>query len=119
MKPTAFQSAPAGADLSAKQYFFVKLNSDREAILTSAATDKIAGVLSNEPEEDEDATIITAGTAKVSAGGTLSIGDYVTSDSAGEAVATTTSGDVVRGIALEDAVDGDISEIDLTYFHHK
>ena len=110
---------PANTDLSTKQNYFVKLTSGKVA-LAAAGTDKILGVLNNYPSAaNQAATVQITGTAKVVASGAISALAYVTSDSAGKAVATTSSGDTVRGIALEAAAaDGDIIEVLLTYFKY-
>ncbi len=99
-------------DLSAKQYFIVKLTSG-EVVLAAAATDVLIGVLMNKPKAGENAEvqlINSQGTCKVIAGGTISAGNMLTADSAGKAVATTTTGNYLLGMALKDAVAGDIVE---------
>lgn len=110
----------AGADLSAKQYFIVKNDTgSNEVVLAAAAADSIVGVLQNAPVENQEALVAVGGTCKVIAAGDISKGAWVTSDGNGEAVATTTAGNLVIGQALQSAVDGDIFEILLTKFHHK
>ena len=107
------KSFKTATDLSAKQYFIVKLSAAQTVALASAATDILIGVLRNEPESGQAAEVhmINGGaSAKVKAGGTISAGDMITSDSAGKAVATTTTGNYVLGMALEAAVDGDVFE---------
>lgn len=107
------RSFKAGADLSAKQYFIVKLSSGN-VVLASAATDIILGVLQNKPKSGENADVTLAnaqGTVKVVAGGSISAGNMVTADSAGKAVATTTVGNYILGMALEDADSGDVFEV--------
>jgi hypothetical protein len=102
----------AVSDLTAKQFYIVKASStENEIALAAAATDKLIGVLTNKPLSGETADVYArnaAGTGKVIAGGTVAINDYITSDANGKAVATTTSGDQILGIALEAAVSGDI-----------
>ncbi len=101
----------AGADLSAKQYFIVKLNSDLEVILADDAADVMVGVLQNAPEEGESAEVrvINAnGIGKVEVGGTTAINDKLTTNSSGEAITTTTTTDRVIGICLEVGADGEV-----------
>jgi len=102
----------AGADLSAKQYHIVKLDSTaNQVVLASAATDVAVGVLANAPADGAEADVVgrnAQGTFKVMAGGNVSLGAYLTSDSNGKAVATTTAGNEVIGIALEAGVDTQI-----------
>lgn len=109
-----YLSRTAGADLSAKQYYLVKLDSSNEVVLAAAATDKILGVLSNAPTDGETAVvrlINSNGTFKVkTAASNISQGARLTSDASGLAVATTTTGDVVFGRALLASVASDIAE---------
>jgi hypothetical protein len=118
-----FVSYIAGADLSAKQYRFVKQGTDRnEVVLATAATDKIIGVLQNDPVENEGANVRLlngGGSTKLVAGGSITKGAYLTTDANGAAVATTTAGQVICGQAHEDADAGDIFEALLDRFHHK
>lgn len=99
-------------DLSAKQYFIVKLSSGN-VVLASAATDVLLGVLKNKPKASENADVQlvnSQGTCKVKAGGSITAGNMITSDSAGKAVATTTTGNYILGMALEDAATDDVFE---------
>jgi hypothetical protein len=50
------------------------------------------------------------GTFLIAAGGTISVGDYLTANASGQAVATTTGGDQVVGMALEAGVTGQFVE---------
>jgi hypothetical protein len=67
----------AGADLSAAQYKFVKLNSSGQAVLCSAVTDRPIGVLQNNPTSGLEAEVTVSGGTKVVAGGTVAIGNAV------------------------------------------
>jgi hypothetical protein len=115
---TAFQpgdrfNAPAGEDLSAKRYYIVKLNSDGEVILATAATDAILGVLDNAPEEGQTADVVLlngCGTFKVKTGGNISKDAYVTTNGSGLAIATTTTGNRVIGRAVATTLSGDVGE---------
>jgi len=104
--------------LIAKQYYIVKQHTDGTMILAAAATDKIVGVLMNKPAVGAAANVQIGGTAKVIAGGTIAVGAWVTSDSAGKAVATTTDKDVVLGkyLGTASAASGDIIEVQLGIF---
>jgi len=112
----------AEADLSAKQYFIVKIGAAANGVaLAAGATQNILGILQNKPTQDQIANVRLCnapGTSKVKAGGSITAGNWVTSDANGKAVATTTAGDVVIGRALEDAVDGDVIEIENAYFRY-
>ena len=100
---------------------FVKKTSTGVDIAT-AGTDIIMGVCNQDTANNSGDTVpvVTAGTVRVTASAAVSAGAYVTATATGKAVATTTAGDVVRGIALETAAaNNDVIEILLTFFHHK
>lgn len=102
-------------DLSAKRHFFAELSSTAGQVdVCDGASDQVIGVICNEPKEDKEVLLQVAGVAKVSAGGTIAIGDRIGTDASGEAVAKTADADLVCGIALEAGVDGDIVSILLT-----
>lgn len=91
----------------------VKLSSGNVVVAT-AATDKIIGVTTNSCEAGEtvDVRLRSAqGTIKVKAGGNISVGDWLTTDGDGEAIATTTDGNELIGMALEAGVDNDLIEV--------
>jgi hypothetical protein len=89
----------AGADLSAKQYYFVK-NSSGTAILASATAEDTIGVLQNAPASSAIAIIRVYGRTSVIAAGTVNAGTLVTTTSAGKSAtitATSVSGATVVG----------------------
>lgn len=102
-------------DLSATTNLYcivkVDVSNDQSIVLAAASTDPIVGVLQNLPKAKAAALVRHAGTTKVYAGGTITRGDTVTSDSSGHAVTTTVNKDRQLGIALSSAVSGDIVEI--------
>ena len=75
----------AGGDLSGKQYYFVKMDSDQQVILCTAATDKVIGILQNKPESGEAATVRILGRSKVVADAALAIGDIISTQTDGQA----------------------------------
>lgn len=98
----------AGSDLSAKQFFLGNIASDG-AVDSAAAGKRCDGVIYNKPAAAEAVELVAGGRVKYIAGGTISAGDYVTADSAGEGVVA--YGDDFKAIyALEAATDGDIVE---------
>lgn len=103
----------AAADYSAKQYYIVKLSADDEATLASAASDLLLGTICNKPKAGENVEVYGrwgGGTGKVICGGSVSRGAFLTADSAGKAVATTTVGQEILGRALQAGDAGDIIE---------
>lgn len=107
----------AGEDLSSSRYYAVQLDASGNVEIAESATDLLVGVLQNKPESGGAALYRFAGTTKMVASAAISIGDWVTTTSAGKAVATTTDKNVVLGRALEAATaDGDIIEVQLGIF---
>lgn len=107
-------SLPAGSDLSTKQYYFCDITSGKLAV--AGAGTRVAGVLSDDPAAtDRPGMLQIAGVAKVLAGGTITSGAGVASDSAGKAVAATGSAFVV-GISVSAATvaSGEYVEVLLT-----
>jgi hypothetical protein len=78
-------SIPAGADLSAKQYTFVKI-SGTGVIAAAAATDIPVGVLLNDPASGETAAVAVSGVVKVKASAAIVAGVLVGTTSTGTAV---------------------------------
>tara|TARA_R100000005_G_C4983015_1_gene192192 strand:+ start:977 stop:1360 length:384 start_codon:yes stop_codon:yes gene_type:complete len=100
----------AGADLSAKQYHFVKLSAANTVNVCSAITDIPIGILQNKPGSGEAATVCLFGISKVSADGTLAAGNLIgtSADSQADAIAAGSDTTVyTMGQALEAAAAGD------------
>jgi hypothetical protein len=107
-------SRVAGADLSAAQYKFVKLdNGDGTVKAVDGATDRPFGVLQNSPTAGQIAEVTIVGGTKVEAGGTASVGQALFSNSSALAVTlafgTTGSAAFVVGTFVEDAASGAIT----------
>lgn len=106
----------AGADLSAKQFYAVKLNSSAAVVLAGAGEDAI-GILQNKPASGQMATVRIAGVSKFVAGAAITAGARVASDANGKgktAVAASVKTDdtgaaadaVVGSFALGHALEG-------------
>ena len=78
-------SLETGADLSAGQYRFVKLDANGLAVLCAAITDKPIGVLQNDPGLGEEAEIMVTGITKMSADSAIAIGDELGTSADGQA----------------------------------
>jgi hypothetical protein len=76
---------PAGEDLSAKQYYFVKVNTSGQAVLCAAATDRPIGVLQNDPASGEEAAIVVVGGTKVVSSASIDEGALIGTNNAGKA----------------------------------
>ncbi len=92
---------PAGADLSAKQYHFVKLNSSGQVVSVAAVTDKPYGILQNAPTSGLAAEVMLMGISKVVADADLAIGDQVGSSSDGQAATYAPGTDTTKYIVGE------------------
>lgn len=120
MTESIILSFKAGADLSAKQYYFVELDSDGHVTACNGATDKAIGVLQNDPTSGQAALVCVFGRTKVSADAALSIGDLVGTSADGQADAKTPgtdTSDYVKGIVTKATANaGEIAEIILLTF---
>lgn len=121
-------SREAAADLTGKYGYLVKFGTSgnvNKIVLAAATGDSILGVLTNEPKLGETAAIALLngdGSREGKAGGSITAGQYLTTDSAGKLVAATqtTAGAQpivhVVGRALQDAASGDLFEFELKDF---
>jgi hypothetical protein len=99
----------AGQDLSAKQYYIVKLASDGQIDPAGAANTQSEGVLQNDPAAaGREASVCVSGVTKCVAAEAISVGDSIATDTAGKAVVAVT-GEFILGKAITAAgADGDI-----------
>lgn len=113
------RSHVAGEAMTDKQFYIVQLASDGDIEVAEGATDLVVGVLQNTPAAGEQAVYQFTGVAKVKAGGAINVGDWVTTDGNGKAVATTTDGNIVIGrfVGTAAAADGDLIEVQLGIQH--
>jgi len=103
---------PAAADLSTKQYYFVKVDTSGNAALCSGATDRPIGVLQNTPTAGQAAEVLVVGGTKVVASASLDEGVLIGTTSAGKAGAkvpgTDTTNYVVGTVILAAGADNQI-----------
>lgn len=107
----------AGADLSAKQYCFVKFGADASKVVLCGAGQKAIGVLMNAPALGQVAEIaILGGGAKVKSAGTIAFGASISSDANGLAKTALTT-EYAIGIAFEGASANQVihAELNLHY----
>lgn len=113
----------AGADLSAAQYKFVKLDASGQAVLVAAATDKPIGILQNNPASGQEAEVTVSGGSKFVGSGSIAIGAQIGSDANGKGAAlvagTDTTKYVVGTVLVATGGDGQIGTavIDATAPH--
>ena len=79
------ETLPAGADLSAKQFYFVK-RSANTYVLCSAITDVPDGVLQNKPESGEMCEVLAFGPTKLCVVDATAVGTRVSTDANGRGV---------------------------------
>ena len=94
--PVLVISLKANADLSAKQFYFVELDSSGDVGACNAATDKPAGVLLNKPTSGQTAEVGVVGIFKVNSDAALSIGDLIGTSADGQADAKTPGTDTTE-----------------------
>lgn len=103
----------AAADLSAKQYYFVKLASATTVNVCSAATDKPIGVLQNAPTSGQAAEVLALGVSKVSGDANLAAADLIGTSADGQADAKVPGTDiteyVVGQVILDNSAAGGIA----------
>jgi len=105
----------AGADLSAKQFCFVKFGADAETVVLCGAGEKAIGVLQNNPALGQVAEVaIMHGGAKVKSAGVIALGDLIASDANGLAVVASTSGHFIVGQAFEAGVANKVIHAELS-----
>ena len=103
----------ASADLSAKQYHFVKMSGNNTVTVCAAITDVPIGVLQNNPTSGQAAEVCLFGISKVVADGNLAAGNVIGTSLDGQADAITAGSDTtvyVMGIALAAASVGETVE---------
>lgn len=105
----------SGSASAGKQYRFVKVTGRRTCGLADTTSNEIViGVLQNKPQATGAAcTVAVAGVSVVEAGGTISAGAAVKTNSDGKAVAASLPGDaaLVLGVALEAGTSGKLVSV--------
>ncbi len=105
-------SFEANADLSANQFYPVKLVTGGKVDLCTAHTDRAIGVLLNDPIAGGEAEVGMFGVYPVKMGNTTAAGDRLCAKTTtGEADVTTSTADWVFGIALAIQASGDIGPV--------
>lgn len=113
----ALPGLSASADLSAKQFRFVKMSGDATVDVCAAITDKLVGVLQDAPTSGVMANVVGFGVSKVVAGGTVTAGDVVGTDNQGRAVTIAPGSDTTQyigGRAITGGASGEIISIFVT-----
>lgn len=101
----------AAADLSAKQFYIMELDTAGKVNVANATTDVPIGYLQNKPKSGEPAIVRVSGVSKASADGVVTVGthQFVGTSADGQTVAKTADADHVIGVPLEtSAAAGDL-----------
>ncbi len=103
----------ATATLATSQFKIVKPSTTAgEVKVGAAATDKVIGVVQNNPAAGEVAQVAVHGVCKCLAEASVAAGDHIACSTTARAKTTTTANDHVIGIALEACnAAGDVIEI--------
>lgn len=111
-------SKEAGADLSAKQYHFVKLDANGRVVAIAAATDRPIGILQNKPTAlGQAAELMCDGVSRLVGGGNVAKGDLLSTTATGRAAAIVAGTDTTRyalGTVLDDS-DNDGEECSVLF----
>ena len=86
----------ASADLSSKQYYFVKMSGDNTVTVCAAVTDKPIGVLQNKPTSGQAAEITVSGETKVSSDAALTAANIIGTAADGQAAAYVAGTDTTK-----------------------
>jgi hypothetical protein len=106
----ALPGLSASADLSAKQFRFVKASGNATVDVCAAITDKLIGVLQDNPTSGQPANVVGFGVSKVVAGGNVTAGDVVGTDNQGRAVTIVPGSDTTQYIGGRAITGGAIGE---------
>ena len=107
-------SFKAAADLSAKQYYGVKVTANFRVNVAGAYGTSLIGVLQDAPSAagDPASIFVGPGLCPAIAGAAFAVGSKLTTNASGKFISTTTANDTVIGYAVEAAgADGDIVTI--------
>ena len=107
------ESFIAGEDLRNYQYHGVKLNGDRTVDVIDANTDIPVGVLTNEPNDTQEASVMIVGRSPVVVGEAIVAGAYFCFDADGHAEPweVTDTDQRPAGIVTVGAAAGEMGEV--------
>lgn len=118
--PKAFMLGfKSGEDLSANENRFVHFDATVPAgdvMKKVLAGLRAWGIQMNTPSATGPIEASVLGGAKLELGGTVSVGDELTSDALGRGVRVALAGEWVNAIALADGVIGDVIPVDKVFF---
>lgn len=103
------QTYRAAGDLSAKQYYAVKLSTSNDEDVAIAGAGEVAiGILSNTPIDNELADVTVFGTTKAKVGASVTRGNFLKVTTDGSLIPVASDKDYYVARALTGAAIGDI-----------
>lgn len=111
---TLIPGLTASADLTGKQYYFVKMSASGTVTVCAGTTDKPIGILQNAPNTGEAAAVACAGVSKVSGDADLAYGASVGTSSDGQAAAYTASDTtkyIVGSVIVDNSAAGGLATV--------
>lgn len=102
--PVQMFTGIAAADLSAKQYYAVKIDSNGKVALAGAGESAI-GILQNNPAEGQTAAVMLSGETYAVFGGTVAAGANLTPDANGKLVTASAGNNIIAITTIAAAAD--------------
>lgn len=104
----------AGADLSAKQYTFVKFGSDNKTVVACGGNERSIGILQNKPESGQAAEVaLPGGGGKLKINESVALGKLLTSTSGGLGEVADAAGEWCGAMAYDEGVQNDVIAVEV------
>lgn len=104
----------AGADLSAKQYTFVKFGSDDKTVVSCAANERAIGILQNDPVSGGAAEVaLPGGGALLKVSESVALGKLLTSTAAGLGEVADAAGEWCGALAYKAGDANDVIAVEV------
>ena len=107
--PLEVLTLAAGADLSANQYYAVKVNASGQIVLAGAGENAI-GILQDKPTSGQVGTVMALGISKAIYGASVTAGQNLAADASGKLVPASGEAAVI-GVALESGSANEIHSV--------
>lgn len=107
---------PTNSDLSALQYYFVKLDASEE-VVACGANEKPFGILQNAPDgssTEASATIRVQGTSKLKISETVAVGNFLTCTAASKGEVADAAHEEYGAVAMTSGENGDLIAVLIT-----
>lgn len=107
----------AGADLSAKQYYFVKIGTADNQVILAGANEKTVGILMNAPESGQRAEVAVAGGALLKISEAIDALELLTPTSTGVGEQCDAADEWCGAVAMEGGAANDVIEVEVAKFY--